>query len=110
MNVSDVGTEYLCEMRECSLDIVLVIEAEAAHVNGIGIQVVQLQHCICPLRSLAQDDSASLLAPKGAHITRIFDLCSRIFDLCSRILDLCIQSNPIQLITLFKSVYMESDG
>ena len=45
---------YLGKVRECALHIVLVIEAEATHIYGIGIHVVQLQHSIRPLRSLTQ--------------------------------------------------------
>ena len=54
----NVLIEYLSKVRECTLHVVLVIEAEAAHIYGIGIHVVQLQHSIRPLRSLAQGVSA----------------------------------------------------
>ena len=46
--------EYLGKVRECTLHIVLIIEAEATHIYGIGIHVVKLQHGIRPLRSLAK--------------------------------------------------------
>ena len=58
MNGANILTEYLGKVRECTLHIVLVIEAEAAHIYGISIHVVQLQHSIRPLRSLAQGVSA----------------------------------------------------
>lgn len=58
MTGMNVLIEYLSKVRECTLHIVLVIEAEAAHIYGIGIHVVQLQHSIRPLRSLAQGVSA----------------------------------------------------
>ena len=50
--------EYLGKVRECTLHIVLIIEAETAHIYGIGIHVVKLQHGIRPLRSLAKGVSA----------------------------------------------------
>lgn len=58
MTGMNVLIEYLSKVRECTLHVVLVIEAEAAHIYGIGIHVVQLQHSIRPLRSLAQGVSA----------------------------------------------------
>ena len=58
MTGMNVLFEYLSKVRECTLHVVLVIEAEAAHIYGIGIHVVQLQHSIRPLRSLAQGVSA----------------------------------------------------
>ena len=58
MTGMNVLIEYLSKVRECTLHVVLVIEAEATHIYGIGIHVVQLQHSIRPLRSLAQGVSA----------------------------------------------------
>ena len=58
MNGANVYTEYLGKVRECTLHIVLIIEAETTHIYGIGIHVVQLQYSICPLGSLAQGVSA----------------------------------------------------
>ena len=54
MNGANVYTEYLGKVRECTLHIVLVIEAEATHIYGVCIHVIELQHSICPLGSLTQ--------------------------------------------------------
>lgn len=58
MNGANILTEYLGKVGECTLHIVLVIEAEPPDIYGIGIHVVQLQYSICPLGSLAQGVSA----------------------------------------------------
>ena len=44
--------ENLCEMGECPVHVILVVEAQAPHVNSVGVHVVELQNGVRSLGGL----------------------------------------------------------
>ena len=45
--------ENLCEMGKRPVHVILVVEAEAPHVNSVGVHVVELQNGVRSLGGLA---------------------------------------------------------